>query len=483
MFVICWYMSAHMEFSCVCRGVVLPYLLSLYTCNRLGKLYKHTTCSSLVYLRCLSSHIIPCLTLLHTCSFTAMSQGVLAAIIITSLSIAAVVISGAIYGCYLKLKAMWWDTVGKCPNPKLLDMHPSKHEDFFATSLAVSLTISFVFRLKESQGDTSGGSPQQSSGISTGSSCLSYANAEPIDIIAGVQDALGKAFANISPISPLTTSPLAEFNKNNGLFSSPSNLCGVKPDDINSGSSSFDNRTYSILIPSLPQHIKEEVSEVRTTAELPCDSAYHPSEGDIVFCADQQLPACPLFTSPPVVPSLLATDMSYQQCNADSVRFLHAEDSSLPSVSSGSGTSSCNLVSGVEAGCECSDEVYGDATKLNVKVEKANVCDDNPCYGCVPAGSSSFPPVEDDYQAFQSLLENPDVLFSDQQSGEKKEHLLKYPEESFTKMPEAVSNSVVPGFTKNVQDGSVSLPVQPFLSLLSAVQSLPEITDSAYQSV
>ena len=349
--------------------------------------------------------------------------------------------------------------------------------------MAVSLTISFVFRLKESQGDISVGSPQQSSGISTGSSCLSYANAEPIDIIAGVQDALGKAFANISPISPLNTSPLTEFNKNNALFSSPSNLCGVKPDDINSGSSSFDNRTYSILIPSLPQHIKEVVSAVQTTADLPCNSAYHPSEGDIVICTDQQLPACPLFTSLPGVSAPLATDMSYQQCNADCVSFLHAEDSSCTSVSSGSSTSSCNLVSGIEAGCECSDEVCGDATKRNVKVENANVCDDNPCYGCVPVGSSSFPPVEDDYQAFQCLVETPDVLFSDQQSAEKKEHLIKYPEESFTKMPETVRNSAVPGFTKTVQDDSVSLPVQPLLSLLSAVQPLPEITDSAYQSL
>lgn len=351
-------------------------------------------------------------------------------------------------------------------------------KDFFVILLAVQLTSSSVFRLTGPLRDTSGGSPQQSSGISTGSSCLSYANTEPVDIIAGVQDALGKAFANISPISPLTTSPLTELNNDSGLLSSPSNLCGVRADDICSGSSGFDNQTYSILIPSFPQQIMADSSEIQMQTEVLCDSAYHPSDGDVVICADQQLPASPLVTLPPVVSSLVATDMSYQQCNADSVRFSFAEDSSLSSISSGSNaTAPCDPVSRVEAACECSDEAVGGAAKLNAKAE-------NPCYGCVPTGSCSFPPVDDDYQAFQSLVEQPDTLFSEKQSGEDEAHLNKYPEESLTETPGSFFSPVDPGFTNNVQGGSVSLPAQrPFLSLLSAEKSVPVITDSAYLSV
>lgn len=346
-------------------------------------------------------------------------------------------------------------------------------KDFFVILLAVQLTSSSVFRLKGYQGDTSGGSLQQGSGISTGSSCLSYANTGPIDIIAGVQDALGKAFANISPISPLTTSLLTELNKDSGLLSSPSNLCGVRADDICSGSSGFDNKTYSILIPSLPQQIMVDSSEIQMQDEVPCDSAYHPIEGDVVICADQQLQASPLVTLPPVVSSLVATDMSYQQCNADSVRFSLADDSSLSSISSGSNaTAPCDPVSRVEAACECSDEAVGGAAKPNAKMEN------------VPTGSRSFPPVDDDYQAFQSLVEQPDILFSEKQSGEDEGHLNKYPEESFTETPGSFFSPVDPGFTSNVQGGSVSLSVQrPFLPLLSADKSVPVITDSGYLSV
>lgn len=336
-------------------------------------------------------------------------------------------------------------------------------------STLINLNIS-ALRLKVSLRDISSGSPQHSCGISTGSSCISYATTEPVDIIAGVQDALGKAFPNISPMSPLTTSPLKELNKDCGPPPPSSNLC----DDLSSGSHGFDNQTYSILIPSLPVQIMANGSEVQSQTEMLSDSVYHPSEGDIVICADQQPPACPLITLPPVVSSLMATDMSYQQCNADSVQFSFAEDSSSSSIANVCNTTaSCDPVSRVEAGRECTDEVAGSAAKLNLKTEKATICDENPCYGFVPAGSHSFPPVCDDYQAFQSLVE--------QQSGADNEHLNKYPEESCTKMSESFYSPVVPSCTNDFHGGSVSRSLQrPFIS---ADQSMPVITDSSYQSV
>nr|XP_046239311.1 uncharacterized protein LOC124056178 isoform X2 [Scatophagus argus] len=398
--------------------------------------------------------------------------------IIVSLSLAAVIISGAIYGCYVKFKAMWWDTVTKCPNPKLLNMHPSDHEvlkplEPVMSTVCVEPLVSEDSNpwSKESLTDTSSGSSRESSGFSTGSSSLSYANTDSAMIKASVQDALGKAFANISPISPFN--PLTD----SGLFSTSSNLCEVRADDLSSGSSGIDNKTYSIIIPSLPHQIMADSSEVQTQAKMPCDSAYHPSEGDTVTSADQQLPPCLLVNLAPVVSSSMPTDMSYQQCNADSARFSHAEDSSLSSFSSGTNTTaSCNPTSRVEAWSEHSDAVVSGATNLNGKIEEAIVCDENPCY---------FPTVDDDYQAFQTLVEQPDISLSIKQSDEEEEHLHKCPEESFTMTPQSFHSTDVPDFTDTVKgDFCLSELQRPFLPCLTSTnQSMPVITESGYQSV
>ncbi|KAG8001444.1 hypothetical protein GBF38_007102, partial [Nibea albiflora] len=394
--------------------------------------------------------------------------------VIISLSLVAIIVSGAIYGCYVMFKTKWWDTVAKCPNPKLLDMRP-REQALLKPSPPTILPVCVEpldpddqTWLDGSLRDTGYGSPQQSSGISTGSSCLSYANAEPIDIIGGVQEALGKALANISPISPLTINPLSELNKDSGLFSAPNNLCGTRAEDVNSGSSGIDNQSYSLLIPNFPPQIVMDSSELQTQSKMLCDSAYHPSEGEIVLCPDQQVPACPLPNLPAVASSLMATDMSYQQCNADSGRFSYEEDSSLSSISSGTNTiASCDLV----CRCESSDEVAGGAIKLSEITEEATICDDNPFYGCVP--TRSFPQVDDDYQAFQNLVEQQDMLLLEKSHGAQDELLDRYPEDSFTKMPQSFPSPVVPDFIKE----------RPFVCLIPADQSLPVITDSDYQSV
>ncbi|XP_022597566.1 uncharacterized protein LOC111219228 isoform X1 [Seriola dumerili] len=403
---------------------------------------------------------------------TPASSNVLLIALIIILSIAAVLISSAIFVCSVKLKTRWWDLISKGPNPKLLIMHSYdqewlKPEPTIISPACVETLVPDDGKpwSKGSLTDNSSGSFQQSSGISTGSSCLSYANTEPADIIAGVHDALGKAFPNISPISPLTTNLLTESNKDSGLFSAPNNPCSVRADDVNSGSSGFDNKTYSILVPNCPRQIMMDSSEVQTQDAMLCDSAYHPSEGDMVICPDQQVPACPLLNLPPVVSSPMPSDMSYQPCNADSGRLSLADDSSLSSISSGTNTTaSCDPVSRVEAGCD--------------SFEEATICDDNPCYGCMPAGSPNFPQVNDDYQAFQSLVGQPDVLFSEQRSVEREEDLDKYPAESYTKIP-----PVTPDFINNVQsDQGLSELQRPFLSLHSA-EPMTVITDSSYQSV
>ncbi|XP_039650419.1 uncharacterized protein LOC120555626 isoform X2 [Perca fluviatilis] len=403
---------------------------------------------------------------------TPMSSTVLSLVIIISLGFAAIIITVALSGCYVKLKTKWWDTAAKCPNPKLLIMHPGEQEVLkpvppIISSVCVEPLVPDDSKpwSKESLRDTSSGSLQQSSGISTGSSGLSYANTEP-NVIACVQDALLKALPNISPISHLITNSFTEVNQDSGLLSSSYNPCGVRANDMSSGSCGFENKTYSILIPSGPHQNLTDNSELPTDTEMLCDSEYHPSVGDVT-CVDQHTPACPLVNFPPVVLSLMPTDMSYQQSNADSGEFSYAEDSSLSSVSSGTNTIAlCDPVSRVEGGC------------------KSIICDENPCYGCAPAGSHSFPPVDDGYQAFQNLVEQPDILFSEERSGEKEERFNRYPEESFTKMPQSFLSPVVRGVINNVQGGQCLSELQrPFLSLIPAHQSMPLITDSAYQSV
>uniref|UniRef100_A0AAQ5X2G2 Fibronectin type-III domain-containing protein n=1 Tax=Amphiprion ocellaris TaxID=80972 RepID=A0AAQ5X2G2_AMPOC len=353
-------------------------------------------------------------------------------VIIISLSVAAVILTAAIYGCY------------------------------------VSFSKRFsVFRPKMPLTDTSSGSFQQRSGISTGSSCLNDANTDRVDITACVKEALCRDIPGISIISPSTTSPLADLNKDSSLISSPSSPCGFRADGMSSGSSGFDNKTYSIV---MPRQITADSSAVQMQAEIPCDSGYHPSESNTVNCPDQQDVILPLVAS-----SLVPTDMSYQQCNADSGTFSNAEDSSLCSTSSGiNTTASCDVLSSAGARNQGSDKAIRAVT--NGKNEDASICDKNPCSTCVPTESHSFLAVDDDYQAFSNLVGQPDALISEQRSTER--------EEPLTNIPQSFSSTVVPGFMSNGQSGQHLSELQtPFLSLMSAGQSLPVMTDSGYQCV
>ncbi|CAK6967272.1 uncharacterized protein LOC128358907 [Scomber scombrus] len=419
---------------------------------------------------------------------TAISRNILLWALIIFLSIFAAILSGAIYFCYVKFKAKLWDSVSDTQNPKVLLMHSSEQEMLkpkppIISSICVEPFIPVDSKpwSKGSLTDICSNSLHQSSGISTGSSALSYAHTEPADIIACVQDALGKAFPNISPISPVTSNLLTESTKGSGSFSTPYNNCSVKAYDSSSGSSGFDNKTYSILIPAC-QTVTDS-SENQTQAEMLCDSAYHPSEGDMMTCLDKQAPACLVpvqdIIFPPVASSLIQTDMSYQG-NADSGRFSYAEDSSLSSISSSTNTTaSCDLLSRVENFDECVV-----ATKPDGQSEEVTVCDENPCYNCVPPNSCNFLPVDDNYQAFQSLVKPPDVLISEQRSGEEEEDFDRYPEKASTNILQSFLSPVFPDFTNGVQGGRCFSELQnPFLTVISAGQSLPIITDSGYQSV
>lgn len=396
---------------------------------------------------------------------TSASRQVLIAVIIVSLSVASVLISAVIYGTYVKLRTKWWDN---CPNPKLPIIQKSKQQLLDPVSPSMSTICVEALAPFDSKPwsngslrDVSGGSPQHSSGISTGSSSLSYATTEPPNIIADVQDAISKVFANISPISPLTTEPPRDL-----LLSAP-----WGSEDTSMGSPSFYNRTYSIILPSFPQEITMDGPRMQTKEEMFNESSYHPCGGDVVICPDQQARACPLLDLSPAVVPLVAVDMSYQQCNTDSGKLSYTEDSGLSPISSGTNTTASHDP------VLRFDEADDGAANMDVK---ASVFDDNPCYGCVPAAQSSFPIVDNDYQAFQNLVHKPAVSFPESRSGEEEEHLSKYPEDSNPQAPRSFVSPPVPGF---INPGGHCLLGLPFVSLASAEQSSSVITDSGYHSV
>lgn len=280
-------------------------------------------------------------------------------------------------------------------------------------------------------------------------------------------------------MSPVTSNLLTESNKSSGLFSTSYNPCSVRADDVNSGSSGFDNKTYSILIAG--GQTATDSSENQTQAEVLCDSAYHPSEGDMMTCHNKQELACVQdIVFPPVASSLIPIDMSYQG-NADSGRFSYAEDSSLSSISSSTNTTaSCDLSSRVEN----FDEVLSGATKPYGQSGEVTVCDDNPCYNCMPANMCNILPVDDNYQAFQTLVKPPDVLNSEQRIGEEVEHFDRYPEKSSSNILQGFLSPVFPAQCNGVQGGQCLSELQsPFLTGISAGQSVPIITESGYQSV
>lgn len=349
------------------------------------------------------------------------------------------------------------------------------------------------FRSKISLADSSSGSQQQSSGISTGSSSLSYAETQPADIITKVQEAISKAFPQLANISSVPASLSAESDTDSGLLSAPYNP-SVRPDDLQSspGFSVFENITYSILIPSCDNQAMSVSCGSPIQALMQCDPAYHPGEGDVLSNAklDQQAKAFLASTQPraglpPVVSSVIQTDFSYQQCNADSTSFSRAEDTSLVS-SDVNATVPGDLVSNGEAECENFAEVVRGATQLlvndqDVYGEGSVRSDTNPCFGALPA---NIPQVEDAYQAFQSLVEQPIVMFAEQSIGERGEHLNKYAEESSTKSPQSLcERPTLPNFISDAQAQSLPEVERPFLSFLSAETSIPAITDSGYQSV
>lgn len=141
--------------------------------------------------------------------------------LILCLSVFAIVGSSVAFSSFFKLKGKLWDKAAKDEKPDILDFKPNKKAVLTPESLSVdslsveplvsknNLTLS-----KESLSDYSSRSGQ-TSGISTASSSLDYANTEPVDMEACVLEALKNAFPIFTPAEdicslegPKTFSPI-----------------------------------------------------------------------------------------------------------------------------------------------------------------------------------------------------------------------------------------------------------------------------------
>ncbi|XP_053175349.1 uncharacterized protein LOC128358965 [Scomber japonicus] len=217
---------------------------------------------------------------------TSASRPMLFLSVIVCLTIAAVIITSVVMGCFQKLKAKWWDTVTECPNPELLEMRPGQQMFLKPTQTSISSVSIETAVVNNSKPRLKGSLTESSIGMSISSSS---ANIEPADIKAGVQDALSIAFAH-GPKSSMATCQLTESNKDDGFLSASYSPYSTADDLKNSPQfTNFHNMTYLIGTPTC--EIMSS-SENQTQAKILCDSAYHPSEGDGMTFLDKQAPSC-----------------------------------------------------------------------------------------------------------------------------------------------------------------------------------------------
>lgn len=308
--------------------------------------------------------------------------------------------------------------------------------------------------------DSSDGSSEGSVEVNSSCSSLGYANAAPVDVRAGVQEALGKTFANISPLSFFGSSPALVLHKDSGLVSSPATLWDSRANNASSASSGIDNKTYSMVVPGFQEEIPANGPAAHLQAEVEWDSAYQASQGHAGIHSEQLLPAPLMLCGGSLASSLTQTDMSYQQCNV--------ETEILPKVGAPSVSSFSSVLGDPLPGAEDGHRSDPDKLGVQLKAESVTVCNQNPCYGAVPAGSCGFPPVEDGYRPFQSQVVQPGSLCSEEPGGNDLERV-------------SASSFLLPN---SVNVGPVSPVVQrPFLQLFSTDSCLPVITDSDYQRV
>ncbi|XP_054626849.1 uncharacterized protein LOC129178546 isoform X2 [Dunckerocampus dactyliophorus] len=333
-------------------------------------------------------------------------EGLLVAVIV-SLSLVAVIATSGMYGCYVKCRAKYWDSVVDYQKSKLLDLNPSEQQVLKSTPPIISSiyveppTLDDIKSWSKGSLDSSIESLLQSSGIGNSPTSLSYTHTEAADIIESVQEALSKALVNINPMSQSTNHPLTSSLPSTRL----SPCCGEQC----SGTYRCQNKTtYSFIRPSFPTQIKTEQSQ----PGMLCHSDYQ-EVGGTSTCPDRQASACEDIVLPTVVSSYILTDTSHQQGSRDSGRFSNSD-----------------------ASLSCSK------TSLNGDVESRTQEGQESCKEKFVGADDGSLPVSCNYQTFQGISRYSDIAFADWKNSEKDENLRKFlekPLEDASKVDQAHS--------------------------------------------
>ncbi|XP_077418985.1 uncharacterized protein LOC144050016 isoform X2 [Vanacampus margaritifer] len=316
--------------------------------------------------------------------------------LIVSLSLLSITITSAAYVCYVKCRAKYWDSVSN-QNSKLLHLNPSKAEvlkpmppiisPIYVEALTAGDLKSWS---KGSLIDSSTESLLQSSGINSGPPSLGYPCTEAADIIAGVQDALSKAFMNIIPALASTNHLLKESGK---------------PTCNNEQHSGLENAiTYSFIRPSCPVQVTPDALQSHAQPEPACQCEYQDtglgSTCDGSTCEENMIPT--------LVSSYSLSATSQQRSSRDSGRFSNSENSGA-SLSCSNASLSGDVESRTEAGHESCRERFEDAAEKGQGLI------------CVPASLQGNFPVDENYQAFRGWKELSDGQFEEQKSANKQD--------------------------------------------------------------
>ncbi|XP_077480038.1 uncharacterized protein LOC144091512 [Stigmatopora argus] len=322
---------------------------------------------------------------------TSVSREILLRVLFITLCLLAITITSVTYISYVKCRAKYWDSFGNYKNSQILKMHPSKEEVLkpippIISSIYVETLIPDDTKLwsKDTVMDSTE-SLLQRSGTSTGPSSLNYAHTEAVDIIAGVQGALSKAFMNIVPVSATTNQLVKGSSRPTGDLSTCEQNSGLE-----------NTITYAFIRPSA-------TLKSNTQPEMQCDSGYQ-GTGTASTDDKNRGTACEENMSPILVSSYMLNSTFHQQTGQDSGRLSNVSLSCSNTNLSGDVE---NSVGTRHKNCQkiFNEACFGgeDATKDGDR--------------CVPATLQGTIPSDDNYQAFQRSGEFSDIKFKEQKSG------------------------------------------------------------------
>ncbi|CAL8332981.1 unnamed protein product [Lota lota] len=339
---------------------------------------------------------------------TRVSSSTISAAIVLSLCVAAMIITSSLFLLLTRFKKKWCDNVGKYKNSTLLVM--VQEEPKVLIPQKPVLCYVYVDSRKEDKDDkkpcSRGEYSHRSSGADSVSSSLGNSQKVSVDIISNVENAMQKAFPQVSLLP--TTAPWLFMGHNNPVYN---------PGPWTSSLCSFENWNHSMAPPFQTQGLSGALPAMLS-------ESFYNSKVPIFQLTRQRQPLVSRHDS-----SYLKTADSVSSFPTDALQ-VDLEHSSSPSdatsssILSGVGSS----VSGVcSTGAVWSETLNGsllgraaDPPSMTEHVysqeePSVKVCGSNLCEEPRPAPACSLVPMDDDYQPFQSVVRGPGELIPEAQ--------------------------------------------------------------------